>query len=516
MFIDARTLPQDFTIEADVCIIGGGAAGITLARELSDGRRKVVILESGGFEYDVGTQALYAGEVIGMDYVPLEAGRLRFLGGSTNHWQGSCRPFDALDLADWPLKFEVLEPYYRRASELCQLGPYTFELQDWAVSEALPLALPADSRLKSGLFIYSPPTRFGTVYRHDLETAADLTVYLFANVVQIDSSREASTVTGLQVACLNGKRFRARARQYVLAAGGIENARLLLNSNRVQPDGLGNGYDLVGRYFMDHANVTGAATILADAARPELNFYNQHLVRGHVVEGYFTASDELRRKEHLPPFAIGIRPMGAVTQGAVSDITLPAPLRRVLSDRATNALTFDLLRLQDRLQAPVEWVYDHMWHTPPGTFFTEYGCGPPPDPQSRVTLGNVTDALGMRETRLDWRLPADFERTMYRAHELLGQELGRAGLGRLRIESPATTGQNPMAHLSQGSHHMGTTRMHIDPRSGVVDADARIHGIDNLFVAGSSVFPSYACDDPTFTIVALALRLSDHLKSLSS
>jgi choline dehydrogenase-like flavoprotein len=105
---------------------------------------------------------------------------------------------------------------------------------------------------------------------------------------------------------------------------------------------------------------------------------------------------------------------------------------------------------------------------------------------------------------------------MYRAHELLGQELGRAGLGRLRIESPATTGQNPMEHLSQGSHHMGTTRMHTDPRSGVVDADTRIHGIDNLFVAGSSVFPSYACDDPTFTIVALALRLSDHLKSLSS
>jgi len=515
MFIDARTLPQNYMIEADVCIIGGGAAGITLARELSDGRRKVVVLESGGFEYDVGTQALYAGEVIGGAYIPLEADRLRFLGGSTNHWQGSCRPFDALDLADWPFGFEALERYYRRASEICQLGRYTFELQDWTVSEALPLALPKDSRLKNGLFVYSPPTRFGTVYRHDLETAADLTVYLFANVVQIDSNREASTVTGLQVACLDGKRFRARARHYVLATGGIENARLLLNSNHVQSGGLGNDNDLVGRYFMDHANVHGAATILADASRPEMNFYNHHFVHGHIIEGYFSASDALRREEHLPPFAIGIRPMGTVTQAAVGNLTLPAPLRRLLSERAANALSFDLLRIQDRLQVPVEWVYDRMWRTPPGMYFTEYGCGPPPDPQSRVTLGDATDALGMRESRLDWRLPADFERTMYRAHELLGQELGRSGLGRLRIESPATTGQNPMASLSQGSHHMGTTRMHTDPRSGVVDADARIHGIENLFVAGSSVFPSYACDDPTFTIVALALRLSDHLKSLS-
>jgi choline dehydrogenase-like flavoprotein len=516
VFIDARTLPQNFLIEADVCIIGGGAAGITLARELSDGRRKVVLLESGGFEFDVGTQSLYAGEVIGVPYIPLMSDRLRFLGGSTNHWQGSCRPFDALDLADWPFSFEELEPYYRRASEVCQLGLYTFDPHDWSVPEALPLALPAGSPLKNGLFVYSPPTRFGSVYRQDLQTAANLSVYLFANVLQIDGNAQASTATGLQLACLDGKRFRAHARCYVLAAGGIENVRLLLNSNRVQPAGLGNGNDLVGRYFMDHASVPGAGTLIADASRPEIGFYDHHEVRDHKIEGYFTASDTLRRAERLPPFAIGIRPTGSEAKEGVGNITLPGPLRRLLSDHAANALSFDLLRLEERLEAPVDWISGHMWRAPPGTFFTDYVCGPPSDPQSRVTLSDTVDALGMRETRLDWRLPSDFERTMYRAHELLAQELGRAGLGRMRIESAATTGQHPMQYLSQGSHHMGTTRMHTDPRSGVVDANARVHGIDNLFVAGSSVFPSFACDDPTFTIVALALRLSDHLKSLST
>jgi choline dehydrogenase-like flavoprotein len=130
-----------------------------------------------------------------------------------------------------------------------------------------------------------------------------------------------------------------------------------------------------------------------------------------------------------------------------------------------------------------------------------------------VTLIDAVDALGMREVRLDWRLPASFERDMQRAHELLAQELGRTGVGRLRIESSATTGYDPITDLGEGHHHMGTTRMHDDPKRGVVNADCGVHGIGNLSIAGSSVFPSYACDDPTMTIVALALRLSSHLKS---
>jgi choline dehydrogenase-like flavoprotein len=513
MFVDARTLSQRFVIDADVCIIGAGAAGITLARDLSGGSRKIALFESGNFDFDADTQKLYAGEVVQQAYIPLDRDRLRYFGGSTNHWQGSCRPFDALDLADWPFGPEVLEPYYRRAHDICQLGPYTFDPADWSTAEARPLELSQGSGLKSGVFQYSPPTRFGTVYRNDLAAAAGVTVYLNANLVQIESDESASNVTGVEIACLDGKRGRVRAKNYVLAAGGIENARLLLNANRVQKSGLGNAFDLVGRYFMDHPFVPAAATIFADDASPEMHFYDQHVVRGRIVEGYFCASDEVRRREKLPPFAIGIRSANAGIDAGVGNIKLPAMLRHLMSDSLDRKVTYYLPRILDRLETPVTWVYNKMWRKPPGHFITAYSCGPDPDPQSRVTLIDTVDALGTRMCRLAWRLPADFEQSMHRAHELLAQELGRSGIGRLRIESSSATGYDPMQDLGNGSHHMGTTRMHDDPHHGVVNADCRVHGISNLFIGGSAVFPSYACDDPTLTIVALALRLSDHLKS---
>lgn len=521
MFVNARTLPQRFAVNVDICIVGAGAAGITLARDLSGGHRRIAVLESGNFEYEAATQALYAGEVMGQAYMPLDRDRLRYFGGSTNHWEGSCRPFDALDLADWPIGVDALEPFYRRAHEVCQLGPYTFDPLDWSVDEARPLELGSGARLKNGVFQYSPPTRFGTVYRDDLAAAPDVTVYLNANLVQIETNDSARSVTGLEIACLNGIRGRARAKYYVLAAGGIENARLLLNADRVQKSGLSNGFDLVGRYFMDHPFVPLSATIVAHAASPEMRFYDHHAVRGQHIEGYICASDEVRRKEQLPPFAIGIRPAGVAADADAADagvgsMKLPPALRNLLSEEFANQLTYYLPRGLDRLEAPVKWVNQKMWRNPPGHYNAVYLCGPPPDPESRVTLTNTVDALGMRESRLDWHLPADFERTMQRALELLGQELGRTGVGRLRIESSATTGYDPLKDLGIGHHQMGTTRMHNDPHHGVVDADCRVHGIGNLFIAGSSVFTSYACDDPTLTIVALALRLSDHLKSALS
>ena len=516
MFVDARTLPPKFVIDVDICIVGAGAAGITLARNLSGGNRRIALLESGNFDFDANTQKLYAGEVVGQAYTPLDRDRLRYLGGSTNHWQGSCRPFDALDLADWPFGVDELAPFYRQAHDICQLGPHTFEPLDWSTDEARPLELGEGASLKSGVFQYSAPTRFGTVYRNDLAAAPGLTVYLNANLVQIDTNDAGSGVTSLEVACLNGKRGRARARYYVLAAGGIENVRLLLNADRVQKSGLGNEYDLVGRYFMDHAFVPLAATIVAQAASPQMSFYDHHLVRGQIIEGYICASDEVRRREQLPPFAIGIRPAGVETTAGVAHMKLPPALRNLMSENFANHLTYYLPRWLDRLETPVTWINQRLWHNPPGAYTTVYTCGPEPDPASRVTLTNTVDALGMRESRLEWRLPADFEHNMQRAHELLAQELGRTGTGRLRIESSATTGYDPIKDLGEGHHHMGTTRMHDDPRRGVVDADCRVHGIGNLFIAGSSVFPSYACDDPTMTIVALALRLSSHLKSAPS
>ena len=318
-----------------------------------------------------------------------------------------------------------------------------------------------------------------------------------------------------QIACLNGKRFRARAKHYVLATGGIENARLLLNSIRVQKFGLGNAFDQLGRYFMDHPYVIGAATIVGNAASPELRFYDKRVVRGRIVEGFFCATDEVRRRERLPPFAINLWALDSVGDDYPDQIVPPQALRNPPSDSLSNQITYYLTRSVILLESPAQWLYKKMWRQQPGRLTTFYTRGPDPDPQSRVTLINSVDALGMRKVQLDWRLPENFELQMQRAHELLAQDLGRTGQGRLRIESTATE-HDPMKSLGNAHHHMGTTRMHNDARRGVVDANCRVHGIGNLFIGGGSVFPTYACDGPTMTIVALALRMSNHLKSALS
>jgi choline dehydrogenase-like flavoprotein len=514
MFVDAKKLTKNYVIDVDVAIVGAGAAGITLARDLAGRSRTVALIESGGFEFDADTQALYAGAVVGHDFTPLDRDRLRFLGGTTNHWGGSCRPFDALDLEGWPIGLDMLQPFYPPAHEVCQLGPYDYDPMHWTSDDARPMPSAAGANLKTGLFHYSPPSRFGKVYRDDLASIEGLSVYLNANLIDIETSDSADRVTGLKLACLDGKQFRARAKHFVLAAGGIENARLLFNANRVQKSGLGNEFDQLGRYFMDHPYVIGGATVLADASSPEMRFFTMRSMRGSVVAGYTSATDEVRHREQLPPFAISVFTLGG-TGAEPAPFLLPQGMRNMLSEARANQIDYYLSRLVAELEKPADWLFNKVWREPPGTFTTLYICGPGPNPQSRVMLGDGVDALGMRKIQLDWRLPDNFEQQMQRAHELLGQDLGRAGLGRLRIESSAT-GHDPMQNMNHGHHHMGTTRMHDDPHHGVVDADCRVHGISNLFIAGSSVFTTYACDDPTLTIVALALRLSSHLKSLAT
>lgn len=510
MFIDATTLPENNEIEADVCIVGAGAAGITLARDLSDSSLRIALFESGSFEFDQETQDLYDGDVVGQSFTPLEVDRLRYFGGTTNHWAGSCHPFDPIDFEGWPYQQDVLDPYYRRAQDICQLGPYTYDPADWTADDKLPLDLGPGARFQSGVYQVSPPTRFGQVYRPDLETANNVSVYLNANLINIETNESASVVTGLALACLNGRHFRAKARYYVLAAGGIESPRLLLNSNKIQKEGLGNGNDLVGRYFMDHASVRNAGTILFTDPNPKLGFYYLRPVRDdYRVMGYLTPTPELRRAEGLPAFSIGITPEASPYTGLARPSLLTI-YRSLMDGHIPDRLMFHLGNVWTGVEQRLRQLY---WKAnEPESFSTGYIVGCPPDPQSRVTLTDNLDVLGLRRVKLDWRLPGDFERTMRRGLEILGEELGRSGLGRLRINSSAT-GKDPVNEICNAHHHMGTTRMHTDPKQGVVDEHCRVHGIANLFVAGGSVFPTYSFDNPTMTIVALSLKLSEHLKS---
>jgi choline dehydrogenase-like flavoprotein len=354
----------------------------------------------------------------------------------------------------------------------------------------------------------SPPTRFAEAYGGALREAESVTVYLGASAIEVEATAPDADVRSVRVACLSGPRFRVRAARFVLAAGGIENARLLLMSRAAHPAGLGNAHDQVGRYFMEHLYLDRAASILVPAGRID-GFYTQgRLVEGHGVRGLVGLTPEAQRRERLTNFCAvcseetageswrWLRGMpGMVRRRRALPMGTLAHLRNAIPSvaAAVAALASGGRTPRRRRLLVVKNVMEQA-----------------PNPDSRVLLSEERDRLGCPRVIVDWRLSAIDRRTAHRAHVILREELARAGMGRLRSAMRRPDGPWPAA-LRGARHHMGTTRMHGDPRHGVVDADCRVHGIANLYVAGSSVFPTSGSANPTLTIVALALRVARHV-----
>jgi len=515
MIIDARSVTPGTTIETELCVIGAGAAGITLARECVDASFRVVLLESGGLDFDNETQDLYKGQSVGDPFIDPEAARLRYLGGTTNHWGGWCLPLDAIDFEPrgdefpnhgWPFSRAQLDPWYARAQEVCQLGPYDYRPSRWGVPPD-PVPAPFAGPDFDVKIMQENALRFGPIYAPELRRAPRVAVYLHANAVHLDA--DDAKVRTLAVKTLSGNTLTVQARFYVLAAGGIENARLMLVSGQEEDKGLGNARDLVGRFFMTHLAFSCGTIVPAD---PHLNFdfatndpYIPGKYRAHRILGL---SAEAMRRRQLPNLIFGwtykfapvrqaLDALGRVTHGEGPGGSTLSDLGQVVAnvDRLADFLAHKALFGEG---VPIEAL--QLW------------CAgeQQPNRNSRVLLGPERDRLGMREVVVNWRvLPEDRSKTVAILH-LLASEIGRAGFGRCRITwSDADAWP---ADLFANEHHMGTTRMHNDPALGVVDANCRVHDLANLYVAGSSVFPTGGAANPTLTIVALALRLADHLK----
>jgi choline dehydrogenase-like flavoprotein len=513
MFIDARKLPAGEMLETEICVVGAGAAGITIARELAGQEFRVLLLESGGFDFDEQTQELYKGESVGTHDADVDGMRLRFFGGTTNHWEGHCRPLDALDFAarpwvspeGWPFARTELVPFYRRAEVLCKIGPFDYENAAWdGAGQGQPLPFAAERLLTSQYQV--SPVLFGEAYRDDLGRAANVTVCLHANVVEIETDDAAKRVTGLRLSTLTGKEIEARARLYVLATGGIENVRLLLLSDRVQGGGLGNGNDLVGRFFMEHLTQASGRLLPLDPYIPlELYDYERNSY------GVLTLSQEIVRREKLVNLTItlqriGQRPAAGVTSlGAIVD----AIGKGEYPDEFGNHVWNVIADIDDVAAAAYRKILGQQGPLRLIRFHNR--VEPIPDRENRVTLSAERDRLGQRRVRLNWRPGRRGLRSIQRAHEIAALEAGRTGVGRVRIDLEGEDPESPRIWALNG-HHIGTTRMHAHPKHGVVDANCRVHGMANLYIAGSSVFPTSGCLNPTLTIVALALRIADRIK----
>jgi choline dehydrogenase-like flavoprotein len=543
---DANTVDSGATLQADVCIVGGGAAGISLALSLSGKGLRIVLLESGQLELHEPTQALYEGEVADDRlHSPADKYRQRRMGGSTTIWGGRCMPFDPIDFetraqvphSGWPISYEDLLPFYPEANRLAEAGRFAYLADEALGADAPPMIRGFDSDLvrTDGLERFSCPTDFGRRYARRLQVAPDVQVLLGANCTGIRLAREAMAVRELDVATLGGRRFHVAARATVLAAGGLETARLLLASRDVVPAGLGNEHDVVGRYYMCH--IAGNVGTLVLAGGP-----------ARVRHGYEITPEGVYCRRRLAISATGQRRHGlanAVARLHFPRITDPRHRNGVLSglflarhfisyeyakrldDGTPRTLSMHARHLLNVLTDPIDtaaflghWLMRRtlaerkfpsvILRNRSNRFSLEMHGEQAPRADSRVRLAEAVDALGMPRLHVDWRYSASDVDSLRRTLDLMAQGFEQSGTGHLSYNA-ATLEKDLLRFGAYGGHHIGTARMGTDPRSSVVDANCRVHSVGNLYVAGSAAFPTSSQANPTLTLIALSLRLGSHL-----
>jgi choline dehydrogenase-like flavoprotein len=547
MIQDAFDVADGAALVADVCIIGAGAAGITVARQFAGTRHEVLLLESGGLQEEPATQQLYAGSVADERlHSPPDRYRQRRFGGTTTIWGGRCMPLDPIDFEErdyvphsgWPIGRSALENFYPLANSLCEAGefkysvPEAFDPQPRAMIEGFTSANFSTDTLER----FSCPTDFGARYGRRLREARNVRVLLHANVVELRLEDSAQRLQSAAVRTLRGGNFSVSARLFVLATGGLEVARLLLASRSVLKQGVGNRHDVVGRYYMCHlAGTMGALTI----NRPLASVWNGYDVSEEGVYcrrrialtaaaqrryriGNFIArlhhpriTDPKHRNAILSllylakfmiPYEYGKRLHG-------EERASPATWLRHVGNVAAgpfDAVGFAWHMLKDRKLA--QRKFPSIIIRPKANLFSlDFHAEQQPNPASRVTLGESTDALGMPRISIDWRYTAGDVETLAKSMALLAADFRDSGLGDLRYD-PASLEEEMTRYGAYGGHHIGTARMGSDPRSSVVDADCRVHDVHNLYVAGAAVFPTSGQANPTLTLVALALRLAGELR----
>jgi choline dehydrogenase-like flavoprotein len=551
MIVDARKLEANAILEADIAIVGAGAAGITLARVLANRSEKmnILLIEGGGERYDFKDQSKYfsGDEEHHPHHPPLDLYRRRMLGGTTSIWGGRCIPMEKSDFrerrelgrAGWPVSYDEVARFYPRALDFLEAGACEYTAGKALPGEASDLA--PVSR-KTGLVLdelerFSPPTNLGTRYRKDLETTPNIRVLVNATCTEIMTDSSGDKAEGLSLRA-GDKSLTVKARKTVIAAGGIETPRLLLCSRRVRSNGLGNNSDQVGRNYMTH--IVGDLGHISFSSAPDTLRIDYEKSHDDVWCRRLLLLDEKTRLDNglhnfvLRPTIPAIHdPVhgSAILSAAffAKRFLIPEYARRLSSMPAGETTTEWPLVAHAKnlvLGTPAFISFASFWArkrliprrrlpslflpSASGTYPLEFTVEELPNPDSRIKLIRETDPNGMNRLSVSWDVPTEFPAQLLKIYKLVAREAQAGGLGSV-ILTDKEEEQVLERCYAQGGHHMGTARMSSAASNGVVDPDLQVWGTRGLYVLGSAVFPTCGYANPTLTIVALALRLADHL-----
>ena len=555
MITDALALPPDQTLRGDVCIVGAGAAGITLGCELERSGLDVIMLEAGSLKYDADLQDGLAGEVAGGSvHSPPEMYRRVMLGGATTIWGGRCVPLDPIDLArrdyvrhsGWPLGWQELEAFYPRAMAYCEAGQFAFRVGE-ALGETAPETIAgfADRDLSADLLErFSPPTNFGRAYLDRLKLAPRLKLILRARAIRLHERD--GHIARLHVESGPGRAMSVEARHYILALGGLETTRLLMASDTTRCGGLGNQGNALGRFYMCHVENTLGRLRVTPATRP-IALHFERTADGVYVRRKLALSPEAQRARgllntaarlHYPLIADPAHGDGVLSMMyLVKDAIIPEYRRKLAAieianrDRLTRDRAFWAAHMRnvgagatDVARFGVDWLRRRTFarrklpfvvvQSRDASYPLDINAEQIPDRSNTVSLSDARDLNGMRRLVVNWRLAAQDVDSLVRAMGVMRAAFARSGCGVLEYDED-TIADQVRASTPVGGHHLGTTRMSDSPADGVVDRDCAVHGIANLHVASGSVFPTCGHANPTLTIVALAIRLAERVRLLA-
>ncbi len=438
----------------DICIIGSGPAGLTIASEFADANKKICVVESGGLEKSTHADSLREVQNTGEISI-MHRSRERRLGGTSSTWTGISAPMDPIDMEGWPFGLSELIPFYRKSSKYGFPEFEKFEIKNWT-----PIL-----RLEAKKFIAgNPPWHFGNEIGHIFDKP-NIELIVDSTVTHLIS--KGTAVTGAQVKKTDGSTKVISAKKFVLAVGGIEAPRLLLLST------LGNEHDQVGRYLMNHPK---KALGFFHFTKPTKNI--PYILK--QTEPGWSGYLGLRIKEDLQ------KSLGLVNSYFRLEevLSLGQKIIRKVFPRMNFAIT------EARL-----WNFMEM----------------EPIAENRLTLSETLDANGQPIPLIKIATTARDRKSIIELHRIFGEEMERAGIGRLESDLSKI---DPWPIVSDASHHIGGTIMGSDPKRSVVDTNLKVHSVDNLYICSSSVFPTSGNANPTYTIVALAIRLAEYLRNV--